>query len=394
MKNPTATAEYFLREMHRDGLPANEHTVALLLKLFSRNCFFSNGTGEVGYALQQAQSFLKSCTRDGYIGHKAVPVSERAMVEIVKANCLAKQGDLIMESFKDMEATYGLKPTAAMYEPVLFNYACMHGKLSAADEIYMQMIGDGLLPTSEIMDVMVRGRLFHEEEGFRDALDWLQETYTSYGTKPSVATLILLIDASLERGDVPEARRVVAVIEQIFTEAERRNAVYVPRIYAFASSIKAEMKQQARKAAEDQQARLEEAQDAAVAADEAAAAAAAAQAVHTAEGSGGGHELNAAVDDGADYDLDAHHALSKLDHREPDVLLEDTTIDARASSGVGSVLGKEDSVKWRVRVASTVKEDFPAWLEGRRFVPSVTMFPLLSHLLKKGTPIAGEQLTG
>jgi hypothetical protein len=69
-----------------------------------------------------------------------------------------------------------------------------------------------------------------------DVVDWTQRMYTQFSTRPSPKVLRLLLESALRSRDVYESKRVVCLIEQLYTREERDQCVSVDDIDVSLSS--------------------------------------------------------------------------------------------------------------------------------------------------------------
>jgi hypothetical protein len=67
------------------------------------------------------------------------------------------------------------------------------------------------------------------EEGY--VTERIQDLYDAHGIRPNTFSLIRLIDNFLKQGAVHEARRLVVVVEQMFTTEERDRTVHYPNTW-------------------------------------------------------------------------------------------------------------------------------------------------------------------
>lgn len=244
LSNPTGTIEYLLREMLRDGHVADSKTVAMFMKLFGKACQIAKTQGNTDGAIENAECYLKSFRDGPYMGHPKVILQEDAMVQLVKACCLAGDEEKALSLLNNMKDEWNITPTALSYEPLLYNFASIKGMLTVAEDVLTLMTNKKVSPSQRIVDAFVVGQLrrnsqFHREQrgeenlggelendesmALSDALDRLQDLYNQYGenARPSPVSILALLERSLDLNDVHEARRVVVVIEQLFSDNER-----------------------------------------------------------------------------------------------------------------------------------------------------------------------------
>jgi len=256
LSNPTDTVEYILREMLRDGHIATSKTVAMFLKLYGKACQIAKTQGNTDGAIENAENFLRGFKDGPFMGHPKVTLQEDALVQLVKACCLAGDEEKALSLLNNMKEEWNMTPTAMSYEPLLYNFANIKGMLTVAEDVLTLMTNKKVSPSRRIVDAFLVGqlrridRLQRERENEKkqgdggeraakevsvtqneenvalsDALDRLQDLYNQYGTqaRPSIVSILALLDRSLDKNDVHEARRVVVVIEQLFSQNERNS---------------------------------------------------------------------------------------------------------------------------------------------------------------------------
>jgi hypothetical protein len=218
---PGSTAEYLLREMLRDGHRASANTVSLLLKLYSKACQINKKRGAVDSILDSAEEFLTACRGGGFLGHPKVAISDACIRELVKACCLGGLEERALATIDKAEKTFGVRPSAACWEPLIYYYASKKGALTAAEDILTMLTNRGVPLTDAVTDAFVAGHL--KQGDASEALDRLQDIYNQHNVRPAPGTLLNLLDFSLHNGDLFEAERVVGVIRQMYSDEERKN---------------------------------------------------------------------------------------------------------------------------------------------------------------------------
>lgn len=223
--DPCSTSEYILREMQRDGHFATSATIAQLLKLFTKACQINRKQGAASI-ISDAETFVRSARQGGYLGHPKVVVTDLCIREIVKACCLAEQEERAISVIDKAETEFGVRPTASCWEPLIFYYASKKGAVTTAEDILTMMVNRKVPITSVIVDAFVAGLL--KQGDAAEGLDRVEEIFNQYGVRPAPATLLKLLDHSLECKDVYEAKRVASAVQQLFTSKERdRNSVWL-----------------------------------------------------------------------------------------------------------------------------------------------------------------------
>lgn len=222
-KNPDETCEWILREMQRDGHKPNSRTISLMLRLYGKNCQIKKTQGEVAVAVESAFIFLIKCKNGGFMGLSKIAVTDEMLCELVKLCLLADDETRALSLLNNAETEYGIKPSSIIYEPLIYYYAGLKGAMTTTEDLLMQMVNKNVSPTTPIIDALISG--FIMEDAVSDALDRIQELYTEHYVRPSVRALIKLLELSLQRKDVHEARRVVVVIQQMYSIDERNSFI-------------------------------------------------------------------------------------------------------------------------------------------------------------------------
>lgn len=226
--DPQNTCEYILQEMLRDGHYATSNTVAQLLKLYSKACQINRKrSSAAAHIIDDAETFMHAIITGGNFGHPRMVASEACIRELVKACCLAGQEERALAIIDKAHTTYGVRPTAASWEPLVFYYASKQGAMNAAEDVLTMMMNRGVPISDAITDAFVAGHL--KQGDASEALDRIQDIFNQHGVRPCPGTFLNLLQSSLDRGDEFEARRVCSVIQQFYTAAERQQcAVWTP----------------------------------------------------------------------------------------------------------------------------------------------------------------------
>ena len=226
--DPQNTCEYILQEMLRDGHFATSNTVAQLLKLYSKACQINRKRSAAAEkVINDAEEFLQAVVAGGTFGHPRVVASEACIRELVKACCLAGQEEKALAIIDKAHPAYGVRPTAASWEPLVFYYASKQGAMTAAEDVLTMMMNRGVPISDAIADAFVAGHLKQGDSS--EALDRVQDIFNQHGVRPCPGTFLNLLQSSLDRVDEFEARRVCSVIQQLYTPSERQQcAVWTP----------------------------------------------------------------------------------------------------------------------------------------------------------------------
>lgn len=135
----------------------------------------------------------------------------------------------LMRVFETYHVIYKYERTAKTFEVILRMYAKGRKSIDFIDDFISQLSAEGINVTPNMIDSLVR--MLIERNCHPEALDRIQEIYNQHGVKPLAETTLRLLDESLKNGDEHEARRVVAVIEQIYTDTERKTiSINAPNI--------------------------------------------------------------------------------------------------------------------------------------------------------------------
>ena len=151
--------------MLRDGIEANSHSLALLLKLHGKACQIARSQGAVEAQLRRMEAFVQACAAGGLKGHPKMPVNEAVVREMVKIYCIVGQEEKALELLQSAEATYSLTLTAAAYEPLVFHYALLEKQdgsgrpLALAEDALTLIVNRGLTPSDAIADALLLGHL-------------------------------------------------------------------------------------------------------------------------------------------------------------------------------------------------------------------------------------------
>jgi hypothetical protein len=143
--------------------------------------------------------------------------------ELIKAHCIAGMERKVFQIINSAPKKYNVKLTAAFYEPILFYYAGIKGLNDIAEDVFMQMVNHQIPLTDATIVPMVLGHMKHGN--LSDALDCVQDLFNQYRIRPTTSLWLLLIDASLKTGDVMEARRVVTLLSQLYSQEEREQSI-------------------------------------------------------------------------------------------------------------------------------------------------------------------------
>jgi len=223
--DPESTSEYILREMHRDGHSATSATIAMLLKLYTKACQIDRKKRGASLAIiDQAENFLlRSSQAGGNMGHSRVIVTDSCIREIVKACCLSGQEERAISTIDKASRDFGLKPNSVCWEPLIYYYASKQGSINTAEDVLTMMTNRQVKVSSAIADAFVTGHL--KQGDSTEALDRIEDIFNQHGVRPTPATFLKLLDFSLQSKDAFEAKRVVSVMKQMYTNEERDNSL-------------------------------------------------------------------------------------------------------------------------------------------------------------------------
>lgn len=226
VKDPKHTVEWILREMLRDGHHANSDVVALLLKLYTKNCQIAKVHGSSNIPFNEAKLFLEKFASSGYMNHPKVKITEKTIKELIKCCCVSGLEEMAHQILITCEAKYGIKSTSLSYEPIIYYYCVIEPNLAIVEDIMITMVNRGVQLSTPIVDAIISANLLTGNSV--DVLDRIQEIYTEHKVRPSPGALLRLLDFLLNRNDQHEARRVLVIIDQLFTEKERQESNYIP----------------------------------------------------------------------------------------------------------------------------------------------------------------------
>lgn len=240
VKDPKHTVEWILREMQRDGLHANSDIVALLLKLYTKNCQIAKVHGSSSIHLNEAKLFLEKFASSGYMNHPKIKITEKIIKELIKCCCVAGLEEMAHQILITCEKKYGIVPTALSYEPIIYYFCVVESNAAIVEDIIITMVNRGVKLSTPILDAIITANLLTGNSV--DVLDRIQEIYTEHKVRPSPGALLRLLDFSLNRNDEHEARRVLVIIDQMFTDREKQESTYIPLDKLEADIIPKELK--------------------------------------------------------------------------------------------------------------------------------------------------------
>jgi hypothetical protein len=222
-KNPATTIDFLLREMVRDGHRLDSDTIALILRLYTKSVQIHVSQGGYQNVLKEMEEFITRCGTIGFMSNLSIPINDTMIKELIKAHCIAGMERKVFQIINSAPKKYNVKLTAAFYEPVLFYYAGIKGLNDIAEDVFMQMVNHQIPLTDATIVPMVLGHMKHGN--LSDALDCIQDLFNQYRIRPTTSLWLLLIDASLKTGDVMEARRVVTLLSQLYSQEEREQSI-------------------------------------------------------------------------------------------------------------------------------------------------------------------------
>ena len=153
---------------------------------------------------------------------------------------------------RNMEKDFGVSLSVECYEPILFYYAVLKGATNVAEDIYVEMLNHGIVPSDACVDSLVLSAM--RSGDLAEAADRVQDLYnqvsnsfllidknvmanslrlvlvmcvfvSQHGARPTATTVLRLLDAALAQGVEHEARTVAALIAHLYSPDERRCAV-------------------------------------------------------------------------------------------------------------------------------------------------------------------------
>jgi len=222
-KNPATTIDFLLREMVRDGHRLDSDMIALILRLYTKSVQIHVSQGGHQKVLKEMEEFITRCGTIGFMSNLSIPINDTMIKELIKAHCIAGMERKVFQIINSAPKKYNVKLTAAFYEPILFYYAGIKGLNDIAEDVFMQMVNHQIPLTDATIVPMVLGHMKHGN--LSDALDCIQDLFNQYRIRPTSSLWLLLIDASLKTGDVMEARRVVTLLSQLYSQEEREQSI-------------------------------------------------------------------------------------------------------------------------------------------------------------------------
>lgn len=222
-KYPATTIDFLLREMVRDGHRLDSDMIALILRLYTKSVQIHVSQGGYKKVLKEMEEFITRCGTIGFMSNLSIPINDTMIKELIKAHCIAGMERKVFQIINSAPKKYNVKLTAAFYEPILFYYAGIKGLNDIAEDVFMQMVNHQIPLTDATIVPMVLGHMKHGN--LSDALDCIQDLFNQYRIRPTTSLWLLLIDASLKTGDVMEARRVVTLLNQLYSQEEREQSI-------------------------------------------------------------------------------------------------------------------------------------------------------------------------
>ena len=217
--NPKATVDYIMQEMARDGHRVNSEILALLLRLYTKAVQINSDVESHSTLFAQMDGLIKRCVSQ----ESLAVVNESVLRELVKSRCIAGSPTAAMDLITQVGQQYSVQATAASYEPIIFYHAVLCGDLNAAEDVLMGLVSRAVPLSDAVVASFVDGLMRHGE--LSEALDCIQDMYNQHGVRPPVSVWTTLLDASLRAHDEMEGRRVVHVIRQLYSEAERERLI-------------------------------------------------------------------------------------------------------------------------------------------------------------------------
>jgi len=126
------------------------------------------------------------------------------------------------------------------YEPIIYYFCVVESNAAIVEDIIITMVNRGVKLSTPILDAIITANLLTGNSV--DVLDRIQEIYTEHKVRPSPGALLRLLDFSLNRNDEHEARRVLVIIDQMFTDREKQESTYIPLDKLEADIIPKELK--------------------------------------------------------------------------------------------------------------------------------------------------------
>lgn len=226
VKYPEVTVKRLIHEMQRSNIALDSDLLALLLRLYTKAAQIASKQGKDAEVLSSMLKFVElhcGLGSNAQTLSTATAATSEIVRELIKAHCVAGKEEEAYRILTDAENTYGVKIGPELYEPIMFSFAAVKGLLNLAKDIVVEMTNRDMPLTDGIVVPLALCHLNHGDP--RDALDCLQDMYNQYSVRAPASTWLLLIDHSLARGDVFEARRAVALLDMMYSPGERASLI-------------------------------------------------------------------------------------------------------------------------------------------------------------------------
>jgi hypothetical protein len=215
---PKDLTDCILNDMLKDGVHLDFSVVISILKLFRKSCYLAKAKNiELKGYIDWLQSFFDKVTCQEYLGHPRIPVREEYLVQILKGYCYAGFYNRAVNTAENLERLHGVKPTALIYEPLLYHLSVVNGALRASDDLFTSMLNKSIKPTVNIVNAVLLGSLkYHDNEV--ESIEKAQDLYNQHNVRPSPSVLLKILDKSLKKSNIYEAKRAVAIIQQLYPD--------------------------------------------------------------------------------------------------------------------------------------------------------------------------------
>jgi pentatricopeptide repeat protein len=161
--------------------------------------------------LTAAITFADSLTQ-GACGHDPIELDVVSYSILIKASVNRGSCWRAMHILDEVMSSKGIEPDAVAYNTLLYGLA-RAGDAPTMKEYFIKMNSKNIQPTKETVDAIVTGLLNLGD--VTTAITFVQDCFNQYSIVPPYTTHLKILEMSLGRGLVYEARRHVFVIRQL-----------------------------------------------------------------------------------------------------------------------------------------------------------------------------------
>lgn len=214
---PQNLVDRILIDMRLSNVNLDFSIMMSFLKLFCKSCLLSRfrNTGQKE-TVNMMKKFIDQIISRDYLGHPQIKNCEEYLAQLAKGMCQAGFVDMALDFVGKMGNIYNIKATSITYEPIIYHYSVVRGSLRASEDVCFSMLNRMITPSTNIINSLLLGILkYNGDEA--EAIDRAQDFFNQHRIYPSPLVILKILDQSLKRGDVHEARRAVVVIRQIYS---------------------------------------------------------------------------------------------------------------------------------------------------------------------------------